>query len=143
MYLFFQKFHSGWAYLVLLAVALLFVFTFYHFLKKTKTNTSFKRLLSFSLVFLYIQMIVGIILYFVSPILTGSMAKGMATVMKDATIRLYLIEHPFMMVIGMLLMTIAYYAIKKSHTVNWKIFLLIAFSFLSIASRIPYKVWLG
>ena len=50
----------------------------------------------------HVQFTVGIALYFISP-----MVINMGDAMKDATTRLYAIEHPIMMVIAIVLLTMA------------------------------------
>jgi hypothetical protein len=65
--------------------------------------------------------------------------------MKDSTLRLYALEHPLVMLIAVVLVTVARSKTKKSdansaHKTN---FILYAISLLLILSRIPWAKWLG
>jgi hypothetical protein len=65
--------------------------------------------------------------------------------MKDSTLRLYALEHPLVMLIAVVLVTVARIKTKRSdsnsaHKTN---FILYVVSLLLILSRIPWAKWLG
>jgi hypothetical protein len=67
MYQFIQKFHSGWAYLALLLLVVAVVNALMGMLSKENLLLVTERLL-FWINRIHIQLLVGLILYFVSPL---------------------------------------------------------------------------
>jgi heme A synthase len=66
MYEFIQKFHSGWAYLALLLLIVAVVISFSECFLKEFTAKN-RKIALFALIAIHVQLLVGIILYFVSP----------------------------------------------------------------------------
>ena len=97
------------------------------------------RLSLFTLIICHIQLLVGLILYFVSPI--GASQFGN---MKDAAMRLTSLEHPLINIIALVLITIGWSKHKKQESNNGK-FKKIAFFYMSglvlILSRLPWANW--
>lgn len=136
--------HSWWAYLVLIVLIITVVNSLLGLTSKKDYGATDFRLALFSLIVTHIQLLIGIILYFVSPYFQAFGQGGMGTVMKDSTLRLYLVEHPLMMVLAVILITIGYSKHKKKLTSKPKfktlsIFYTIALIFM--LSRIPYAAW--
>ena len=100
--------HSGFRWLVLA----LLVYAIYNALMKWKNRSKFteadKKASLFAMVFLHIQFLIGIVLYFISPLV--SFADGF---MKNAGTRFYTMEHTIMMLIAIALVTIGYSKSKK------------------------------
>lgn len=98
-----------------------------------------RKIALFGLVATHIQLVVGLILYFVSPL--GKAALGE---MKDAAIRLTSLEHPLINIIAIVFITIGWSKHKKATTSTGK-FRSIAVPYviglLLILSRIPWKLW--
>ena len=133
-----QHFHSGWAYLTLLMAIVFFLsVSFYALNKKIKDKTITKISFFTTLVF-HVQMVVGIILYFVSPY-----AKWNENTMKDDTLRLYAMEHPLIMFTAVILITVANSKIKKSETIKTPVAILALFALACVLSRIPWSAWMG
>ena len=139
MYNFIQKFHSGWAYLALL----LLVFAIFNSLIGMSSKKEFtakdRKIALFALVATHIQLLVGLVLYFVSPL--GSAVFGQ---MKDAALRLTSLEHPLTNIIAIILITIGWSKHKKAATSNAKFKLIAVFFGLGlvlILSRIPWSLW--
>lgn len=138
-----QFIHSYWAYLV---VIMLLIATFNGIIgfaaNKEYSATNF-RIALFTLIVSHIQLLIGIVLYFTS----GNMARwegGMSEVMGNDTLRLYLVEHPLMMIIAITLITIGYSKHKKKLTSRPKFKMLAIFygiAFLVVLSRIPWNAW--
>ena len=86
--------HSYWAYLVL-AVLVLAVFKALlgYFGKKDYDAKAF-RVSLFTLIVSHIQLLIGLLLYFTSERFGLWSDLGVGEVMKNAQIRLYLVEHP-------------------------------------------------
>ncbi|MGC4040794.1 MAG: hypothetical protein QM710_08455 [Flavobacterium sp.] len=139
MYTFIQKFHSGWAYLALLLLVVAVVNSLIGMSSKREFTPKDRKIALFGLIATHIQLVVGLILYFVSPM--GSAAFGL---MKDAALRLTSLEHPLVNIIAIVLITVGWSKHKRTPD-NTKKFRLIAVFYglglLLILSRIPWKLW--
>ena len=67
-----------------------------------------RKLALFALIFTHVQLILGLILYFISP-----KVQFVAEMMKNSVLRFYGVEHIFMMIIAVVLVTIGYSRAKK------------------------------
>lgn len=138
-YPFLQKFHSGWAYLALLLLLIAVVNSLIgHFSKKEFTAKD-RKIAIFGLIGTHTQLLVGLILYFVSPF--GFAVLGE---MKDKAIRLTSLEHPLINLIAIALITIGWVKHKKATTSEskFKTFsIYYTLGLLLILSRIPWKLW--
>ena len=138
--------HSYWAYLVLLILILATGNAlFKSFSGKEYTAKDF-RISLFTLIVPHIQLLMGLLLYFVSPRLQLFSELGMGGVMKDAVNRLYLVEHPLVNIIAVALITIGYSKHKKKLTSNAKLKIIAIFYSLALVlflSRIPWSSWIG
>lgn len=140
MYELLQKFHSGWAYLALI----LLVFALVNSALGTSSNKEFtakdRKIALFGLIATHIQFLVGIILYFISPLgLSGFN-------MKEAALRLTSMEHPLINLIAIALITIGWSKHKKVGTSLEKfkkIAIFYGIGLLLILSRIPWSTWLA
>jgi NADH:ubiquinone oxidoreductase subunit 2 (subunit N) len=139
MYTFVQKFHSGWAYLALLLLVFAVVNSFLGKSSKREFTAKDRKIALFGLIATHIQLLVGLILYFVSPL--GSALFGE---MKDASARLTSLEHPFVNILAITLITVGWSKHKKAATSEAKfnsIFVFYGLGLLLILSRIPWKLW--
>ncbi len=145
MYSALKTVHSYWAYL---ALAIL-IFASINALLGMRGNKSFTardlRISLFGLIFSHIQLLVGLILYFVSPWFDQWSALGVGGVMKDAQTRLYLVEHPFTNIIAIILITMGW-SMHKRQTQDGKKFSRIGIFYtlglILLLSRIPWDAWL-
>jgi NADH:ubiquinone oxidoreductase subunit 2 (subunit N) len=141
MYSFIQKLHSGWAYIALLLLIIAVVVSLLGFFSKkefTKTNRTIALL---ALIGIHLQLLGGLILYFVSPIGLNSLGN-----MKDAAIRLTSLEHPLINIIAIVLITIGWSKHKKGADSNAKfkaIALFYTLGLILILSRLPWSSWLA
>lgn len=138
--------HSYWAFIVLIVLIIATV----NALIKSSGNKEYGpkdfRLALFTLIMSHIQLLIGLILYVVSPRLAMFSELGMGGVMKDAVNRLYLVEHPFVNIIAIALITIGYSKHKKKLTSKSKFKMIAIFYTLGLIlllSRIPWSMWLG
>jgi hypothetical protein len=70
----------------------------------------------------------------------------MGATMKDAVIRLYTVEHPLMMILAIVLITVGFSKHKKQTTDKGKFKTLAIFyglGLLFVLSRIPWSHWFG
>ncbi len=141
-----QTLHSYWAYLVLLILVL----ATFNALFKTFGDKEYEakdfRISLFTLIVSHIQLLIGLILYFVSPRLSLFSESGMGEIMKDSVNRLYLVEHPLVNIIAVALITIGYSKHKKKLTSKAKLKTISIFYTIALVlflSRIPWGTWMG
>jgi heme/copper-type cytochrome/quinol oxidase subunit 2 len=138
--------HSYWAYLVVLILLLgAFNALIKYFSKKPYEAKDF-RISLFTLIVSHIQLLIGLVLYFVSPYFSAFSEQGMGEIMKDSNLRLYLVEHPSIMIISIVLITMGYSKHKKklSSTPKFKILAIFyTLALILMLSRIPWSAWLN
>lgn len=137
--------HSYWAYLVLLVLMVASVNAIVGYASDKEYGATNFRIALFTLIVSHIQFIIGLVLYFVSPHFNKFSSLGMGGVMKDSISRLYLVEHPLIMLIAIVLITIGYSRHKSKRTSKPKFKLLAIFYTLALIlmlSRIPWNSWL-
>ena len=146
MYDTFKTLHSYWAYLVLLILILATVNAIIKFIGKKEYHAKDFRISLFTLIVSHIQLLIGFVLYFVSPRLSLFSEMGMGEVMKDSVNRLYLIEHPLVNILALVFITIGYSKHKKKLTSPSKFKVIANFYAIALVlflSRIPWSTWLG
>jgi NADH:ubiquinone oxidoreductase subunit 2 (subunit N) len=141
MYNFIQKFHSGWAYLALLLLVVTVINSVIGMISKKEFTAKDRKIALFGLIFTHVQLLVGLILYFVSPLGKDSFGQ-----MSDATARLTSLEHPLTNIIAIVLITVGWSKHKKSTTGESKfktISIFYGLGLLLILSRIPWHLWIN
>lgn len=140
MYQFIQKFHSGWAYIALLLLIVAVVNALIGLLSKKEFTAKDRKIALFGLIGIHIQLLVGLILYFVSPLGFASFGQ-----MADKAVRLTSLEHPLINIIAITLITIGWSKHKKlaTSTSKFKTFTIFyGLGLVLILSRIPWSMWL-
>lgn len=135
----FLHLHRTFAYLVLLFVFVVMLKSLHAFLNKKPHTERDRKLGLFALIAVHVQFVVGIALWFVMGY--HSMLSQIGTVMKDPILRFKVIEHPFVMILGVVFITIGYSQSKRSKDLLKKhqlkgFFFLIGLA--CILSRIPW-----
>lgn len=136
--------HSYWAYLVVLVLIIASVNAIAGFAGNKEYGAANFRIALFTLIVSHIQLLIGIVLYFVSPKFSVFSEGGMGVIMKDPTLRLNLVEHPLIMIIAVVLITMGYSKHKKKLTSKPKFKILAIFYTLAlilVLSRIPWDMW--
>ena len=145
MYEFIQKLHSGFAYLALLLLVVAVVNSFIGMFSKKEFTTKDRKIALFGLAGIHTQLLIGLILYFVSPKAFPVIGNaGMGEVMKNAALRLTVVEHPLINIIGITLITIGWMKHKKLMTSEskFKTFsIYYGLGLVLILSRIPWSMW--
>ncbi len=139
MYNFIQKFHSGWAYLAILVLVIAVVNSFIGKGSNKEFTAKDRKIALFALIGSHIQLLVGLALYFVSPL--GSAVFGQ---MKEASLRLTSLEHPLVNIIAIVLITGGWSKHKKADSSEAKfksIAIFYALGLVLILSRIPWSLW--
>jgi uncharacterized membrane protein len=141
MYPFIQKFHSGWAYLALLVIVIATINAFSGWFSKREFTAKDKRIALFGLIATHLQLVIGFVLYFISP-------KGLESLgqMEEAELRLTSLEHPLVNILAIVLITIGWSRHKKAVVSDLKfksIFVFYLLGLVLILVRIPWKAWFG
>lgn len=140
-----QFIHSYWAYLVLLIVLLATFNALAGFFAKREYGARDFRISLFALIVTHIQVLIGLILYFVSPWGLKNISNlGMGAVMKDPTSRLFAVEHPLIMILAAVFITIGYSQHKKrllSHKKFKSLSIFYVIALILMLSRIPWNLW--
>lgn len=103
--------HSGLRYIVLLLLVLALLLAMVGlFGKKPYTQTN-RKINLFAMIFTHTQLLVGLVLYFFSPMVNFS---NMAEAMKDVMTRYWTVEHSVMMLFAIVLITVGHSRSKKA-----------------------------
>lgn len=113
MYTGLLHFHSflRWILLLLLVTAVYKAYT--GWTSRSVYTESDRKISLFALISAHLQLVLGLVLYFISPLITGARVN-MGAAMKDAVMRYWVVEHLSMMVISIILITIGYSRAKRA-----------------------------
>ncbi|PWK70862.1 hypothetical protein LX99_04570 [Mucilaginibacter oryzae] len=109
LYSFFKEAHSGFRYVVIILVLLAIVRAFMGWLGKGPYGEGNRKLNLFAMISVHTQFLLGIILFFISP-----MVQFGKETMKNPITRYWTVEHWVMMVIAIALITIGHSKSKKA-----------------------------
>lgn len=144
MYIGLKHLHSGLAYLALAALLIVIIYALVGALGNREFSEKDRKFAMIAFILSHIQLLVGLILYFVSPIgfslLTGGGAMG------DKVARLTALEHPVINIVAIVLISIGYIRAKKlteSKSKFRSIYMMYAIGLVLILSRIPWHSWLA
>ncbi|GAA4116702.1 hypothetical protein GCM10022393_17480 [Aquimarina addita] len=145
MYEAIQIVHSYWAYLVVLVVTLATINALIGFLAKKEYSPKDFRISLFALIVTHLQLLIGIIIFFVSPKVMWFSDVAVGQIMKDPLLRLYNVEHPTVMILTVVFITMGYSKHKKKLTSTPKFKKLAIFytlAWILMLSRIPWSSWI-
>lgn len=111
MYPIFQHAHSGLRWLVLLGLVAAVINAFVKWRKGVAASERDRKLGFFAMMFVHIQLLLGLVLFFISEKVIFSGES-----MKVAMNRFFLVEHPSMMILAIILITVGYSRAKKATT---------------------------
>jgi len=111
MYIILKQLHSGFRYIVFILLVLALVQALIGlFGKKPYTNGN-RKINLFALISAHTQLLIGLILYFVSPLVQ---LNNMGAAMKDTVVRYWTVEHGVMMIFAIVLITVGHSKSKKA-----------------------------
>ncbi|AUC16447.1 hypothetical protein BTO06_15385 [Tenacibaculum sp. SZ-18] len=132
--------HSYWAYIVLAVLIYAVINAVIGLVKKKEFTHKDFRLGLFTLITTHIQLLIGLGWYFMSPWYKSMKASGI-----DSSNRLLAVEHPIMMILAIVLITMGWSKHKKKvkSESKFKTFALFyGLGLVFILSRIPWSNWL-
>lgn len=133
LYSIFRSLHSGFRYVVFILVLLAIIQSLLGWFGKKPYTEINRKVNLFALISAHTQLLIGIVLYFLSPLV-----KFKSYAMKEPTLRYFTVEHWVMMLIAIALITIGHSKAKKIETSEGKhktiaIFYIIAFLVILVA----------
>ena len=143
MYSTIQFVHSMWAYLLLAVLVITTINSLAKFFGKKEYGAKDMRLALFTLITMHLQLLIGLVLFFVSPNgLNAITANGMGGLSSAA--RKLAVEHPTLMIIAVVLVTIGYSKHKKQRLSTPKFKKLAIFytlALIAVLAMIPWNQW--
>jgi hypothetical protein len=144
MYTGLQHAHSGLAYLALLGLVIVIFWALFGSLSGREFQEKDRKIAMIAFILSHIQLLLGLILYFVSPLGFSLLTSG--TAMGDATARLTALEHPVINILAIVLISVGYIRAKKltvSQSKFRSIYMMYAIVLVLILSRIPWNSLIG
>jgi len=138
--------HSYWAYIAVIILIIAVFNAIIGFTKNKEYTAKDLRISLFTLIVMHIQLLIGLGWYFMSPWYKTLKEVGMSVAMKDSALRLQTIEHPLMMILAIVFITIGWSKHKKQTTDKGTFKTIAVFyglGLLFVLSRIPWGQWLG
>jgi len=108
-YKFFLELHSGFRYIVLVLLLLAIIMAWAGWLGKKSYSEGQRKLNLFTLISVHTQLLIGLVLYFLSPFVQFN-----SQTMKDDTTRYWTVEHLTAMIIAIVLITVGHSKSKKA-----------------------------
>ncbi len=143
MYSTIQFVHSMWAYLLLAVLVVTTINSLAKFFGKKEYGAKDMRLALFTLITMHLQFLIGLVLFFVSPNgLNAITTNGMGGLSSAA--RKLAVEHPTLMIIAVVLVTIGYSKHKKQRLSTPKFKKLAIFytlALIAVLAMIPWNQW--
>ena len=136
--------HSGWAYITVLILIIAVANAIIGVTSNKEFQEKDLRIPLFALIIAHIQLLIGLLAYFTSAQFALLKEQGMGAAMKDPEIRLVIMEHPLMMILAVVLITVGFSKHKNKSTDKAKfktIALYYGVALLFVLSRIPWGQW--
>ena len=135
--------NSNLEHLALIFLVVATLNAFWGLISKRSFGIKDLRLSLFTLIFSYIQMLMGITSYFVSNYFFA-WENGVGAVIRDSNLRIYLIQRPITNILAIVLITMGWSLHKKASVDRKKYFRIAVFyaiGLLLLFSRISWQNW--
>lgn len=132
--------HSLLRWIMLILLIMTVVRSYNGWKSKRSFTPGDKKLTLFTLIFSHVQLLIGFLLYMVSPIVQSAM-EDMGAAMKDPTLRFYAVEHILVMIIAILIITVGNAMAKRAANDTdrfKKIFIYFFIGLVLILASIPW-----
>jgi len=142
MYNIVKEAHSGVAYLVIILLLIASLNAIIALATKREFVDRDRKIGLFALIFSHIQLLIGLVMYVLY--ITQDAFPGFGAAMKNSGLRLFVVEHPLVNIIAIVLITIGWSKHKKIANGNAKFkpfAIFYTIGLLLILSRIPWAVW--
>ncbi|WP_339874279.1 hypothetical protein [Olleya marilimosa] len=143
MYSILKMLHHYWAYLVLFMIVVATFNAVYKTMTKKEYEARDFRMSLFTLIVSHIHLLIGLVLWFAADYFSE---MSMGEIMKNATMRSNVVEHPVAMLLAVALITVGYSKHKKKLTSTNKlksIAIFYSIALVLVLAKIPWKAWLN
>ena|SRR5690606_39204688 len=130
--------HSTLAIVLLLALVVTIIITWVNYAGNKPYN---RKIALLGLISAHLQFVIGLILYFISPLGLESFSGEN---MSNSLSRLYFLEHPLLMLLSIILITVGYSKAKKladPRKANRTVLIFYTIGLIFVLSRIPWTTW--
>ena len=133
--------HRGFAYLILLLVAVFIIALITVMLGNSGKVTKFLRKSTlFTMIFFHVQFIAGLLMLFVRSGFMNTINEiGMGGLMKNAELRFNYIEHPVSMLIAAVLMTVVNKKVKTNDRISVGVVVMAVIALLLFGYAFPFN----
>lgn len=141
MYTLLKSVHSYWTYLVFLVLVIAIINSVKGVFTKQKSFENIDlRIALFGLIFSHIQLFISLLLYFISPWFKQWSNLGI-DVFTDSQSRLYLVEHPLMNILAILLIRMGWSMHKRQTEASKKLLRIAIFYGLGVIFLLIMTPW--
>lgn len=130
--------HSTLAIILLIALVVSIIITLANYLGNKGYN---RKIALLGFISAHIQLLIGLVIYFVSPLGLQSFSGEN---MKNSVSRLYFLEHPLVMILAIVFISVGYIKAKKIEVprkANSTVLVGYTLGLILILSRIPWSTW--
>ena len=113
MYSILLDLHSLLRYVALLLLIITVIKAFSGWLEKKQYTSLDNKLSLFTLIAMHLQLVIGLLLYFISPIVQAGISD-MVVAMKNPELRFWTVEHISLMIVAIALITVGRIVSKKT-----------------------------
>jgi hypothetical protein len=141
MYTGIQHLHSFLAYIILAVLVFCIIYAIFKIVNEKPFTESVRKVMLAGFIAAHLQLLIGIILYVISPV---GLSHFSSEAMQNTLSRIYVLEHPITMLVGIILISIGYIKAKKpgDDARRFKtIILYYSLGLFLILLRIPWTVW--
>src|SRR6056297_3449607 len=141
MYTGLQHLHSYFAYLLLAVLVFSLVYAVIMFVRKRPFTEKVRKVALVGFIATHLQLLIGLVLYVISP---RGLSNFSGEAMGDTLSRLYILEHPLTMIIGVILISVGYIKAKKPGDDIRRYRTIVIFYLLGLGAillRIPWQDW--
>lgn len=141
MYTGLQHLHSYFAYLLLAILVFSLIYTIVMFVRKEPFTEKVRKVALAGFIATHLQLLIGLVLYVISPV---GLSNFSGEAMGNSLSRLYILEHPLTMIIGIILISVGYIKAKKPGDDVRRYRTIVIFYLLGLVAillRIPWQVW--
>ena len=142
MYIGIKHLHSAFAYLVLVALIIVIVYSLTKLIKKGSFTEKVRKSALVVFICSHLQLLFGLVLYAISPVGISSLSSD---AMGDSMLRLYTLEHPLLMIAAIAIITIGYIKAKKPGDDARRLRTVVVYYTIALVLMlfvIPWSVWI-
>ena len=108
--------HNLLRYAIVIFLIINVVKSFLGWFGKKEYTAGDNKLSLFLFITAHLQLVIGLVLYFISDIVQGYKAMPMIDIMKDSVARFWVVEHMLSMIVGIVIITLGRIMAKKAKT---------------------------